>query len=38
MEIPFFSCEEKARAATLSQPESRRMGDDKMTEAEGGNS
>jgi len=26
MEIPFFSCKEKARVATLSQPESRRIG------------
>src|SRR5438445_69888 len=33
MEIPFFNREEKMRAATLSQPESRRMGDDKMTES-----
>jgi hypothetical protein len=38
MNIPFSNREEKARAATLSQLESRRMGDDKMTEAEGGNS
>src|SRR5207247_788989 len=33
MEIPFFNREEKTRAATLSQLESRRMGGDKMTES-----
>src|SRR5712691_5689816 len=32
MEIPFSNREEKTRAATLSQPESRRMGGDKMAQ------